>query len=87
MTTSPSLLGGTYRLIFSGVPGVEIPAILFGCQLRPSQAGMCRHSSLDVRCWADFPLLPASGVLLVATPMSHTPRDSLEAEMSQGFQN
>lgn len=43
--------------------------------------------TLDVRCWVNFSLLPppAFSPLLHSSP--HTLKDSLEAEVTQGFQN
>lgn len=43
--------------------------------------------TLDVRCWANFPLVPPPAFSPLPPPSRHTSKDSLEAEVTQGFQN
>lgn len=43
--------------------------------------------TLDVRYWANFPLLPSPAFSPLPPLSPHAPKDSLEAEVTQGFPN
>lgn len=57
------------------------------CQMWHRQAGIRWEATFDVMCWANFPSNPSPSYSLLPPTYPHTPKDSPEAEVTQGFQN